>query len=132
RPQSSKNSWVCCFAAFCLLLSVLLNPQSEIRIPQLKVAANTQRVGDAVDVIEPGGYERDLQDSFIIEADRAQAFVIYGRDARGVLCQLHDVIEHHAVLLRERCARVVVLKLTDEILVQRDSTQKLCVGFDSI
>jgi hypothetical protein len=40
------------------------------------VAPHTQGVGDAVDVVEPGSDERDLQDSFVIEADGVQVFVI--------------------------------------------------------
>jgi hypothetical protein len=40
------------------------------------IAAYTQGVGDTIDVVEPGSDERDLQDSFVIEAGGAQVFVI--------------------------------------------------------
>ncbi len=40
------------------------------------IASYTEGVGDAIDVVEPGSDERDLQDGFVIEANGAQVFVI--------------------------------------------------------
>jgi len=40
------------------------------------IAPYTEGVGDAIDVVEPGSDERDLQDSFVIEANGVQVFVI--------------------------------------------------------
>ncbi len=40
------------------------------------VAPYTEGVGDAIDVVEPGSDERDLQNSFVIEANGVQLFVI--------------------------------------------------------
>jgi len=40
------------------------------------IAPYAQGIGYAVDVVEPGSDERDLQDSFVIEADGVQVFVI--------------------------------------------------------
>jgi hypothetical protein len=40
------------------------------------IASYTQGVGDAIDVVEPGGDERDLQNGFVIEANGVQVFVI--------------------------------------------------------
>ena len=40
------------------------------------IAPYTQGVGDAIDVVEPGSDERDLQNSFVIEANGVQVFVI--------------------------------------------------------
>ena len=40
------------------------------------IAPYTQGVCDAIDVVEPGSDERDLQDGFVIEANGVQVFVI--------------------------------------------------------
>ena len=58
--------------------------------------------------------------------------MIFARDASGIARQLHDKVQHRAILLRKRELGVVLLKLVDKIRIQCDSTQKLCVGFDSI
>jgi len=47
-------------------------------------AANTEGVGDAVDVTEPGSDERDLQNASIIEADGSQGGMILGTAFCGV------------------------------------------------
>jgi hypothetical protein len=38
--------------------------------------ADTESVGDAIDVVEPGGDERDLQDGAVVESGGAQFIVI--------------------------------------------------------
>ena len=40
------------------------------------IAPYSQSIGDTIDVIEPGRDERDLQDSFVIEADIAEFLMI--------------------------------------------------------
>ena len=96
-------------------------------------AADAQRVGDAIDVVEPGRDERDLQDAAIVEADGAQALVVARLRLRvASLVSLHDVVEHHAILLGDRRGSVVVLQGLDQLFIQRDATQKLCVRLDSI
>ena len=96
------------------------------------VATYAESIGNAIDVVEPGGDERDLEDAAIVEADFAQVRDVVARTLRGVLCELHNVVEHPAVLLRKRRLRVVVAQLRNEGFVQRDATQKLCVRLDSI
>lgn len=94
--------------------------------------ADTQRVGDPIDVVEPRGDQRDLKDSFIVKPGGAQAIVVPRRDARGVARDLHDVIQHYFFLLRDRRRSVVFFQRRYQVLVQSHSTQKLCVRFDSI
>ena len=42
----------------------------------MSIAPYTQGIGNAVDVVEPGRDERDLQDSFVIEPGRAQRLMM--------------------------------------------------------
>ena len=91
-----------------------------------------KRVRNAIDVVEPRRDERDLQNSLVIETDCAQPLVIGGRDARRVARDLHDVIEHHFLLLGDRRLAVVVFESGYQLLVQCNPTQKLCVRLDSI
>src|SRR5919108_5844482 len=70
--------------------------------PPFLVAADAQRIGNAIDVVEPGRNQRDLQDAFVVETRGAQLFVIFGTAFRGVLGQLHDVIQHDTILLTDR------------------------------
>jgi len=46
--------------------------------------AYTQSIRDAVDVIEPGSNQGDLENRLIIKAGASQALVIALRDARRV------------------------------------------------
>ncbi len=41
-------------------------------------APDAEGVGDAVDVVEPRGDERDLQDAAVVEAGPAQTLVVRG------------------------------------------------------
>ena len=66
---------------------------------RLSLAPNPQRIGDAVDVIEPGGNQRNLQNALIVKADATQAGVVIGTDFGRILRDLDDVIQHHAILL---------------------------------
>jgi hypothetical protein len=53
-------------------------------------------------------------------------------DSRGVFGDPHGVVQHHAFLLSDGSCCVIFLQRFDQILIQRDPTQKLCVRFDSI
>src|SRR5437870_254742 len=93
------------------------------RSPRLPVTPSPRRlssfssdaecVGDAVDVVEPGGYERDLKYGPVVEARGAQPLVVGGRDARGVARQLSDVVEHDAFFVRDGRTRVVLFERPD-------------------
>jgi hypothetical protein len=95
-------------------------------------AAHAEGVCDAIDVVEPGSDQSDLENSAIIEADCAQSCVIRRATLRGIFGQFHDVVEHDAVLIRDRRVFVVLFQRLDHFLVERDATQKLCVRFYSI
>ena len=95
-------------------------------------ASDAERVSDTVDVVEPGGDQRDLQDAPVVEAGGAQPLVVRRGDARGVAGQLGDEVEHHAVPLVDRRGPVVAPDGLDQPLIQCDPTQKLCVRLDSI
>jgi hypothetical protein len=58
-----------------------------------------------------------LQDGSIVEAHAAQSLVVFARDARGVLGQLHHVIEHRAIPSVERRRLVVLLQRADQLLI---------------
>jgi hypothetical protein len=65
------------------------------------VAAYSQGVGDAIDVVEPRCDQRDLQDRFIIEPDFAQSFVVFSGYPRSVLRQPDYVIQHCVILFAD-------------------------------
>jgi hypothetical protein len=48
------------------------------------ISTYAERIGDAIDVIEPAGDERDLQDAAVVEADFAQALVVLRANARCI------------------------------------------------
>ncbi len=58
-----------------------------------------ERIGDAVDVIEPGGNERDLENSNVVEADRAEPVEVIRSRLVGCFGQQNGKIEHGTVLL---------------------------------
>ena len=97
----------------------------------LPFPSNAQRVGDAVDVVEPGRNQGDLQDGLILET-AAGNFSWSSSDLGGVLRELHDVIDHDALLRRDGSGGVIAFQRLDQFFIKRDATQKLCVGFDSI
>jgi hypothetical protein len=63
------------------------------------IPAHTQGIRHAIDVVEPGCDQCDLQDSLIIKSNRSQPLMILLRDARGIAGKLRDVIKHRPVLL---------------------------------
>jgi hypothetical protein len=73
-----------------------------------------------------------LQNSLVIKTYCTQSLVIGGRDARRVARDLHDVIQHDFLLLRDRRLAIVVFESNYQLLVQCYTTQKLCVRLDSI
>jgi hypothetical protein len=99
---------------------------------RLSGPAHAESIGDTIDVVEPGSDQRDLKNSAVVETHGAESGVICGRALGGVFGQLHDVIEHDAVLIGDGRGLVVFLQRIDHFFVERDATQKLCVGFDSI
>ena len=58
--------------------------------------------------------------------------MILRRNARGIASQLAYIVEHHSVLFRNRRGPVILLQRSHQHIIQGNSTQKLCVGFDSI
>jgi hypothetical protein len=91
------------------------------------VAAHSECIRDAVDVVEPRRDQRDLKNRPIVEAGVTQPLVVGWRDPRCILGELHDIVEHRTLGISDRRSRVVPLQCFDEIVVKRDPTQKLCV-----
>jgi len=100
--------------------------------PRDGVASNSKGVSDFIDVVEPCCDQSNLQNSFIIEACSTKFLVVVGVALRRVFGQLYDVIQHRAVLIADRRGSIIFAKCLHHFFVQRDSTQKLCVRFDSI
>jgi len=73
-------------------------------------SSHSQRVCHAIDVIEPRRNERDLQDSSIVKSRGPQSLDIVFPNFRCILGQLDHVIEHHAILGRNRRRGVVLLQ----------------------
>jgi hypothetical protein len=96
------------------------------------VAAYSERIRHTVDVVEPRRDQRDLENRAIVEAGSTHPLVVFRRDARGILGELHDVVEHHPLGIGHRRGLVISFQCFDEIVVERDATQKLCVRVNSI
>ena len=96
------------------------------------ISPHPQRIGNPIDVVEPRRNQRNLQNCLIVEACGPQCFVIALPDFGGIFGELDDVVEHHAFLWRDWGSCVVALQRFHQFLIERDSTQKLCVRFDSI
>jgi len=96
------------------------------------LATYAERICHSVDVVEPSGDEGDLQDASIIETGSPQIVHIVSPDLGRIFCDLHDVIEHHAVLGGDGRFRVVLFERLDQSRIERNPAQKLCVGLDSI
>jgi hypothetical protein len=98
----------------------------SLEIP-LSIEANPERVCDAIDVVEPGSDQRDLQDGPVVEPGAAQPLVVVRGDLGCVLGELDHVVDHDALFFRDGSFRVVFLQCLDQCFVQRNPTQKLCV-----
>ena len=96
------------------------------------ISAHAQSIRDAIDVIEPGGDQCDLQNGAIVKTGRAQLYVIAFGDARGISRQLSDIVKHHALLFGDWRSPIVLLQRFDQLVIQGYATQKLCVRLDSI
>src|SRR5882672_3748297 len=68
-------------------------------VPNLLIPAHAQSVRHAIDVVEPGCDQCDLQDSLVIKTGRSQALMIRAGDACGIARKLRGVIKHLPVLL---------------------------------
>ena len=77
------------------------------------VAADSECIGNAVDVVEPRSDKRDLKYSLIVKAGRPQVFMIVRPDARGIAGNSHNVIKHHSFCRRNRRSLVVILQRPD-------------------
>ena len=53
-------------------------------------------------------------------------------DSRGISGHLYDVVEHHPLLLGDGCRTIVRFERGYQRFIECDTTQKLCVRFDSI
>ena len=73
-----------------------------------------------------------MQDPAIVESNGAQPIVKGRGDASGVARDLLDVLEHHAILIRDRRRPMIGFQRVDQRFIQRDPTQKLCVRLQSI
>ena len=96
------------------------------------LSADAQCVGDAVDVVVPRGDQGDLKNGAIVESHPSKPFVVERGNTRRVLGQLDDIIKHDSFALRDRRACVILAKRLDELVVQSDPTQKLCVRLNSV
>ena len=92
----------------------------------------SQRIGHAVDVVEPGGDQRDLEDGAIVEAGGSQVVMILRRDLGRVFRQLDDIVDHGALGRGDRRLRIIFPQRLDEMVVQGNPTQKLCVRDNSV
>jgi len=92
----------------------------------------SQRVRHAVDVVEPSSNQSDLQDRLIVKSHSAQFVVIIFPDLGGVFSNFHGVVKHRPFLRSDGSRCVIFFQSFDQILIQRNPTQKLCVRFDSI
>jgi hypothetical protein len=96
------------------------------------ISAHAQSIGDTVDIIEPRGDKRDLQNAAIVKTRSAKLVVIFRPDLSCILSELYDVIEHYSILFRDRSSAVILFECLDHGFIESDATQKLCVRFDSI
>ena len=71
---------------------------------------HSQCICHAIDVVEPRGDQRDLQNAPIIEAHGAQAFDVVLPHPGRIFCQSDDVVDHDALLWRDRRGGVVLLQ----------------------
>ena len=100
--------------------------------PLTSIPSDSQCVGDPVDVVEPGGNERDLEDAPIVESHCPQPIVELGRDPGCIPGDLLGELEHHTILFGDWRRPVIALQRLHERFVKSDPTQKLCVRVESI
>lgn len=96
------------------------------------IASDAQSVGDTIDIVEPRSDQCDLQNCRVVKGGGAEFFVISGADFRGVFGELNHVVQHHAFLRSDWSGLIVHAQGLDQVFVESDATQKLCVGLNSI
>lgn len=74
------------------------------------IASDAQRIGDAIDIVEPRRDERDLQNCLIVKTGSPQPLMVLLRDAGSILRQFCHIVQHHAILLRDGGSGVVLLQ----------------------
>jgi hypothetical protein len=90
-------------------------------------SSHAEGVGDAINIVEPRRDERDLENGTVVEAGLAQTVVVLRRHPGRVAGQQRGVVEHQAVGLVDRSRLIVPPDGFDELVGERDATQKLCV-----
>src|SRR5262245_47626951 len=98
----------------------------------MELSSNSQRVGNAVHVVEPAGNESDLEDGTVVETVIPQLPQVVGCDFVGVAGELGGEIEHGAIGGRKIDLRVVPPQRGGEFVVKAGSTQELGVAFPSV
>src|SRR6266478_4062774 len=82
---------------------------SPLMVSSVSIATDTQSIRHAIDVIEPGRDQSNLQNAAVVETDGPEPSVIVGRNFGGILGQRHNVIEHGAILFADRGGAVIPL-----------------------
>ena len=93
---------------------------------------DSKPICNAIDVVEPAGYQIDLQDTPIIETDGAQPSQVFRHHSPRMMRQFRGVVEHCPVLFVKIGLRVVPPQRGSEFLVQRDALEKLGMALDSV
>ena len=94
--------------------------------------SDPERVGDSVRVAEPAGDDANLEDRLVVEALGAELVEVLRAEPGGVARELLDELEHHVIGRRNVGRAVVAPQRIHEVGIERDATQKLCVGLQSI
>src|SRR5829696_5396581 len=89
--------------------------------------ADAERVGDPIDVVEPRGDERDLQDAAVVEARGAQLGVVLIGDRSGIERDLFGVLEHDAIGFCDRRGAKVSANRFGQLVIARRPAQELGV-----
>jgi len=75
--------------------------------------SNPQPVRDSIDVIKPRSDQGDLQNGAIVEAHGSQSIDVVLPNLGRVLRELHDMIQHHAILRGDGRGCVVFFQSLD-------------------
>ena len=113
-------------------LTCLAARNDDIGGVEILGASDAESVGDAVDVVEEGCDEVDLQDRGVVESVRAQEIEVFSSHRFGLEGELRHVVEDGPIGGVQLGRGIVPLDGTRQLFVQGDSTQKLRVGFCSI
>ena len=93
---------------------------------------DSKPICNAIDVVEPAGYQIDLQDTPIIESDGAQPIQVFWRHFPRMMRQFRGVVQHRPVLFVEIGLPVIPPQRGSEFLVERDALEKLGMALDSV